>query len=88
DQTKIQYLRKNSVGDIVSHFITSDGHVADPELDKRTVAIPLEKLREKKYSILIAGGEAKLLAIHAALSGRYANVLIVDQLVARELLKL
>lgn len=88
DESKIQFLRGNAVGDIVSHFITSSGDIADSELDERTVAIPLEKLRDKDYSILVAGGEPKLLAIHAALIGKYANVLVVDQLIAKELLEM
>lgn len=88
EEKEIRFLRENAVGDIVSHFITSNGNIADPKLDKRTVAIPLTKLKEKEYSILVAGGEPKLLAIHAALVGKYANVLIVDQLVAKKLLEL
>jgi deoxyribonucleoside regulator len=88
DQRQIEFLRKNSVGDVISHFIMSNGEIVAPELDERTVAIPLDKLREKPYSVLVAGGEPKLYSIHAALIGGYANVLITDQNVARRLLAL
>jgi len=57
-------------------------------LDQRTVAIPLPQLAKKRYAILIAGGQAKLQPIHAALVGGHANVLIVDQAVAKALVAL
>ncbi|TWK12522.1 hypothetical protein CHCC20375_0816 [Bacillus licheniformis] len=43
-------------------------------------------LREKERSILVAGGSRKKAAIHGALKGKYANVLIIDQHTAKELL--
>ncbi|MDT6979638.1 sugar-binding transcriptional regulator [Levilactobacillus zymae] len=85
---QIAHLRQTAVGDVLSHFITPTGAVADPQLDQRTVALPLSDLGQQKYAVLIAGGEPKLRAIHAALLGGYANVLIVDQVVAKQLLKL
>ncbi|WP_249778636.1 sugar-binding transcriptional regulator [Lentilactobacillus dabitei] len=87
DNQQIKKLQKEAVGDVISHFITRNGQLADPQLDKRTVAIPLDELKHKAYSILVAGGEPKLLPIHAALTGGYANVLVVDQAVAKDLLK-
>ncbi|MEG0267834.1 MAG: sugar-binding domain-containing protein [Carnobacterium sp.] len=47
----------------------------------------LEELRHKKRSILVAGGHRKLAAINGALKGKYANVLIIDQFTAKELLE-
>ncbi len=88
DNATIEGLKKEAVGDIISHFITKDGSIADISLDARTVAIPLDKLKNKAYSILVAGGEKKLAAIHAALIGKYANVLVVDELAAKKLLDL
>ncbi|MFD1672335.1 sugar-binding transcriptional regulator [Agrilactobacillus yilanensis] len=86
-EKQIDYLKKNSVGDVLSQFITKDGEIADPELNARTISMPLDKLRHKEYSILIAGGEQKLQSVHAALLGNYANVLVVDQNIAQRLLE-
>jgi deoxyribonucleoside regulator len=86
DDNQIKKIQKIAVGDVISHFVTADGKIADKALDDRTVAIPLSKLKEKEYSILVAGGEPKLPAIHAALTGGYANVLIIDQAVAKQLI--
>lgn len=75
---EINRLQKIAVGDIISQFIDVHGHIADPKLAARTMAIPLERLKTTRQSILIAGGMNKLPAIKAALKGGYANVLITD----------
>ncbi|WP_125582187.1 sugar-binding transcriptional regulator [Levilactobacillus cerevisiae] len=88
DDAQIHQLQTTAVGDVLSHYITAAGELAVPELDQRTVAIPLPQLAKKRYAILIAGGQAKLQPIHAALVGGHANVLIVDQAVAKALVAL
>lgn len=85
---EIEYLRKNSVGDIISHFVDENGEIADKNLDSRTIAIPLENLKKKEYSILIAGGNRKLKPIHSALVGGYVNVLITNQKIAESLINI
>ena len=76
----VQFLKKNNaVGDICSRMIDSDGNICWPELDARTVAIELEQLKNTKYAIAAAGGEAKQEVIKAGLLGGYFNVLITDE---------
>lgn len=87
EDTRIRQLQHIAVGEVMAHYITADGQLVAPDLDQRTVALPLDQLKTKPYAILIAGGQSKLQAIHAALVGGFANVLIVDQAVAKELLK-
>lgn len=84
EQGKIQKL---SVGDICSHFFDVEGRVCHRDLDDRTVGITLNDLKDKEYSIMVSGGEAKINAIKAALKGHYANVLITDQFTAKALLQ-
>lgn len=84
EQTRIQQI---AVGDICSRFFDADGRICNKDLDARTVGITLDELRNKEHSIMIAGGEAKVPAIRAALKGHYANVFITDQFTAKELLK-
>ena len=88
DPEQIEFLKKNAVGDILSQFITQDDKLANLKLAKRTVSLPLNKLKEKRYSILVAGGVEKLSSIHACLLGGYANVLITDINNAQKLAKL
>lgn len=86
DQSHIDYLMTNSVGDLLSQFIDADGQIVDPKLNQRTMALPLDELKQKDYSILVAGGSAKQAAIEGALKGGYPNVLITDLLTAQHLL--
>jgi deoxyribonucleoside regulator len=86
DQTEIARLQANSVGDIVSRFLTADGSVADTDINNRTVGIPLAELRNKDYSILVSGSAKKVPSMHAALTGGFANVLITDSTSAKALL--
>ena len=72
-------IKKNAVGDICSRMIDSRGNICWPELDARTVAIELDQLKNTKYAIAAAGGEAKKEVIKAGLEGGYFNVLITDE---------
>ncbi len=85
---EIKRLQKNAVGDIISRFLAPTGEIADADINARTVAVPLETLRNKKYSILISGSKRKVMSMHSALIGGYANVLVTDSQSAATLLKL
>ncbi|MCJ8012411.1 sugar-binding transcriptional regulator [Paenibacillus sp. KQZ6P-2] len=79
-------LKKNGAGDICSRFFDKDGNICSEEINNRTVGIDLYELRKKEKSILVAGGQRKVEAIHAALAGKYANILVTDQFTAQALL--
>lgn len=87
DEKDKNILQNKAIGDICSRFIDSEGNICDKELDKRTVGISLEELREKEKRILVAGSQRKIEAIKATLIGKFANILITDQYTAQELLK-
>ncbi|AHI56510.1 sugar-binding transcriptional regulator [Listeria ivanovii] len=80
-------LKEKAVGDICSRFFTINGEVADQKMDERTIGINLQDLKQKETTILVAGGERKLKAIHGALCGGYANHFITDQFTAKNLLE-
>lgn len=82
----IDMLYSKAVGDISSRFFDKNGHICNESLNDRTLGINLEELRDKEYSILIAGGAQKIDSIYGALKGKFANVLITDQFSARFLL--
>lgn len=83
---QIAQLQKESVGDIISQFVDEKGKIVDEDLTARTVALPINELKNTRQSILIAGGMNKLKPIKAALAGRYANVLVTDVAVAQHLI--
>ncbi|WP_028776054.1 sugar-binding transcriptional regulator [Shimazuella kribbensis] len=86
DKQEMSLLKEQAVGDICSRFFDGDGNICSEEINQRTIGIDLAELRLKKSSILVAGGSKKVQAIDGALSGGYANVLIIDQHTAKELL--
>ncbi|WP_078549364.1 sugar-binding transcriptional regulator [Litchfieldia alkalitelluris] len=83
-----ELIHSKAVGEICSRFFDKDGHICIEGLNERTIGIALEELAKKEKSILVAGGPKKVDAIHGALSGNYANILITDELTAKMLLEL
>ncbi|MCQ4088212.1 sugar-binding transcriptional regulator [Saccharibacillus sp. JS10] len=86
DEQQRQQLQAVGAGDICSRFFDDRGQICSEEINDRTVGIDLSELRRKERSILVAGGPRKIRAIRAALTGRYANILITDQFTALSLL--
>ncbi|MCL2216320.1 MAG: sugar-binding transcriptional regulator [Defluviitaleaceae bacterium] len=80
EETELEQLNKaGAVGDICSHIIDEDGKLLSPELDARTISLPLDVLKQKDYRIAVAIGESKVRSICGALNGGYPNVLITDE---------
>jgi deoxyribonucleoside regulator len=78
--------RDGAVGEICGRFYNSSGQPCSPKLDKRTLAIDLENLKQKVLSIAIAGSPHKVEAILGMLHGQYCNVLITEEETAKALL--
>ncbi len=70
---------KGAVGDICTHVINANGQICDPELDARTMAVPLDIIRKKKTRIGVACGESRVECICAAIRAEIINVLIIDE---------
>lgn len=88
DQKEVKKLLDlGAVGDICTHIVTRSGEICSRDLDDRTLGVELKDLREKQFSITVAGGLEKVEAIRACLLRNYCNILITDELAARELLK-
>ena len=75
------------MGDLLSHFIDKDGNPVESGLDNRLLSTPLEELKKMNNVIGVAGGRHKAEAIHAALRGKYLDILITDEETAAMLLK-
>ncbi|OIJ11776.1 RNA polymerase subunit sigma-70 [Anaerobacillus alkalilacustris] len=85
-EEEVKQLSSKAVGDICSRFFDKEGHICNEQLNSRTLGIELKQLQNKEYSILVAGGSHKINGIYGALKGKYANVLITDQLTAKSIL--
>ncbi|HEY4353054.1 MAG TPA: sugar-binding transcriptional regulator [Paraburkholderia sp.] len=83
---ELRMLRKaGAVGDLLGHFMDADGELIDHPLNRRTVAITLDDLRNIDHVVLVSGGAKKFHVTRAALRGRYASVLVTDEETARRL---
>lgn len=83
---EIAQLKETAVGDICSRFFDKDGQIANEKLNNRTIGIQLDELRNKDRSILVAGGDHKLEAIHTAIKAGFCNEIVVDQYTAKALI--
>jgi DNA-binding transcriptional regulator LsrR (DeoR family) len=77
-----------AVGDVLCHFVDSEGRVVDHPVNRRVVAVALEDLRRVPTIVVAAGGRRKAKAIRAALAATQARVLITEEAAARALLEM
>lgn len=79
-QENLELLMQNgAVGDIITHFIDKKGEISDKELDSRNASLSLSELRNKEYKICVVSGRAKLDILKAVLTGKYVNILVIDE---------
>jgi deoxyribonucleoside regulator len=73
--------RAGAVGDVLGRFITTEGAIALPALDERTVGLPLAGLRGKRTIGLAAGPGRGPVAL-GALRGGYLRTFVTDEATA------
>jgi len=78
-------IQNGAIADVCSRIINNKGNICSKKLNDRTIGIELDEIKNKDYSIAVAGGKDKIKAIKAALKGKLFNVLITDELVANQL---
>ncbi|WP_142505804.1 sugar-binding transcriptional regulator [Melghirimyces algeriensis] len=84
---EIQELnRLGAIGEICSRYFDREGNLLHPEVNERTVAIELDRLKNLKYSIGMAESVEKVPSIIGAMKGRYINVLISNEETAEAIL--
>ena len=66
------------VGFICAHFFDEIGQFLNIEINDNIIGIKTEDIRKHKQIFLVAGGETKIKAIHAALCGGYIHTLVSD----------
>ncbi|RGB50400.1 hypothetical protein DXA09_07790 [Absiella sp. AM54-8XD] len=87
-EVKKKLVQEGVVGVLLAHFIKMDGSLADPELDKKVIGISLDDLQNIENVVAVAVGTKKAKCLFGALNGGYINTLIIDELLARDVLKL
>jgi len=76
-----------AVGDVLGHYVTTDGGIADDDVESRTVGLTLDDLRAHPQSVAVAAGAAKSRIITASLVSGLCSVLVTDEAAARAVLE-
>ena len=88
-QEQIEALKvRGVVGNIIARHFDINGAICDPQLDERTIGLPLAEFAGKEHAIAIVIGRNKARSTLGALRGGYLNELVIDQATAEEVLKL
>lgn len=81
-----EYAAAGAVGDVLGLFFDEDGTILDLPIHSRRIGIGIDELRAIPTVVGVAGGSGKEDAIRGALTGRYIDVLVTTEEVARTLL--
>jgi DNA-binding transcriptional regulator LsrR (DeoR family) len=79
-------VKAGAVGEITSWVYDKNGQMIDGLINDRVASVPLQP-NQKNPVVGIAAGEAKVAAIHGAMTGRLITGLITNELTAGLLLK-
>lgn len=77
---------RGAVGDALGYYYDIDGNHIDSPTDPNLIGIALDDLKNVLWSVLVAGGPAKVAPIVGGLRGGYFNVLVTDDETAQSLL--
>lgn len=87
DEDLARAIRNGACGIVSGRYYDDRGRpLADP-LDDRMVAITIDELKATPKRLLIVSGASKLPALRAALAGKLATHLCIDEALARSLLE-
>jgi DNA-binding transcriptional regulator LsrR (DeoR family) len=78
---------QNAVGEFLTYCYDINGYFCKTEKLNRTIAIPVEAIKKIPYSIGIAAGSQKAMAVLGAVRAGLINSLITDTTTARTLLE-
>ncbi len=72
---------KGGIGNFCGIILDKNGHVMNIDINHRTMAVDLEKLKNSKRKIIgVVAGKEKSEAVRAVLNGGWLDVLITDQM--------
>jgi len=86
DEELRDLARRGAVGDIGLRFFDREGRPVHGPLDDRVIGVTLEELMATPRVVGVAGGDRKVEAIRACLTGKLVNVLVTDKFTAEKLL--
>lgn len=87
DAQRIELMERGAVGHLLARMFDQDGREMDFP-DRYAITAPLHAMRNAQWSIGISASAMKAEAVLGALRGKYLNVLIIDETLAKRLLEL
>ncbi len=88
-ENELQELIDQGVcGDLMLRFFNKDGKECATNMENRTMAIDYAQYQKIPNKVVVASGENKAQTIAAAIKGRLIDTLIIDSLLAQQLLQL
>lgn len=85
-ENDIASLKKSqAVGDINSSFFDSLGHKIDHPINERVIGLNIDEIKKIPEVLAIVEGAHKINSVHAALTGGYIDVLVIDDSMAQAL---
>lgn len=89
DKDRMVLISKGAVGHLLARPYDKDGNPIDMEAENRfTIGAPLEAMRAAEWSVGISAADFKAEAVLGAIKGKYINVLIADEALAKRMLAL
>lgn len=86
DEDRVLLMRQGAVGDLLYNFYDRDGHLVDHPINQRVISVPIDMLRNVPKRVIASGGNEKIDALLGAIKLIDCNVLITNEVTARELL--
>lgn len=85
DSDRAELISRGAVADMCGVVLTGDGKPVDSSMRNRTLSISFEQLSAVPTVVAVAGGHDKVAAVRASLASGLVDVLVTDDVVAREL---
>lgn len=86
-EDRAELVRRGAVSSLLGRMFDADGNEITLE-NRYVIAAPLEAMRHPSWTIGINASAQKAACTLAAVRGRYLNMLVVDEPLAREMLRL
>jgi deoxyribonucleoside regulator len=80
---RVRLGKAGAVGDVLGRFLAADGRIALPDLDDRTVGLPLADLAAKTLALGLAAGPGRGPIALAAIRAGCVNTLVTDEATAQ-----
>lgn len=87
DEDADEIYSSGAIGDLLATFFDENAHPVFNSISERMIGLTIEQLSKIKDVIVLATGHEKVSSIRVLLENNIANHIIIDQTIAKELLK-